>query len=154
MKWGWQINLAVVIDIYSRRVVGWSMDKTMKTSLTNDALFMAIKQREPQEGLIYHTDRGSQYASDLHKDLLAQFGIVQSMSAKGNCYDNGCEWKFFHTLKTELTHHIVFETRSQAREAIFGFIEIWYNRQRLHSYLDYMSPVVFEEKMSRNVIID
>ena len=150
-KEGW-LYLAVVIDIYSRRVVGWSMDERMKTSLTNDALFMAIKRREPQKGLIYHTDRGSQYASDAHKDLLTQFGIIQSMSAKGNCYDNAVSESFFHTLKTELTHHIVFETRSQAREAIFAFIEIWYNRQRLHSYLDYMSPAVFEEKMLRNVM--
>ena len=152
-KEGW-LYLAVVIDLFSRRVVGWSMDARMKTSLVNDALFMAIKQRRPQEGLIWHTDRGSQYASEEHRKLLSKFGIVQSMSAKGNCYDNAVSESFFHTLKTELTHHIVFETRARAREAIFGFIEIWYNRKRLHSYNDYMSPAVFEEKMLRNVMRD
>ena len=152
-KEGW-LYLAVVIDLFSRRVVGWSMDARMKTSLVNDALFMAIKQRQPQKGLIWHTDRGSQYASDEHKELLSQFGIVQSMSAKGNCYDNAVSESFFHTLKTELIHHVIFETRAQAREAIFGFIEIWYNRKRLHSYNDYMSPAVFEEKMLRNVMRD
>ena len=151
-KEGW-LYLAVVIDLFSRRIVGWSMDETMKTSLVNDALFMAIKQRQPQKGLIWHTDRGSQYASDTHRDLLKQFEIIQSMSAKGNCYDNAVSESFFHTLKTELTHHIVFETRAQAREAIFGFIEIWYNRQRLHSYNDYMSPVNFEEMMLRNEMV-
>ena len=148
-KEGW-LYLAVVIDLFSRKVVGWSMDSHMKTSLVNDALFMAIKQRQVQKGLVWHTDRGSQYASDEHRQLLQQFGIIQSMSAKGNCYDNAVSESFFHTLKTELTHHIVFETRSQAREAIFGFIEIWYNRRRLHSYLDYMSPVAFEEKYVTN----
>jgi len=146
---GW-LYLAVVIDLFSRRVVGWSMDSHMKTSLVNDALFMAIKQRRPQKGLLWHTDRGSGYASDEHRQLLQQFEIIQSMSAKGNCYDNAVSESFFHTLKTEFTHHIVFETRSQAREAIFGFIEIWYNRQRLHSYLDYMSPAAFEEKYVTN----
>ena len=130
------------------------MDAIMKTSLVNDALFMAIKQRKSQEGLIWHADRGSKYASQEHRELLSEFGIVQSMSAKGNCYDNAVSESFFHTLKTELTHHIVFETRTQAREAIFGFIEIWYNRKRLHSYNDYMSPAVFEEKMLRNVMRD
>ena len=148
-KEGW-LYLAVVIDLFSRRVVGWSMDSHMKTSLVNDALFMALKQRRPQKGLVWHTDRGSQYASDEHRQLLKQFDITQSMSAKGNCYDNAVSESFFHTLKTELTHHIVFETRSQAREAIFGFIEIWYNRKRLHSYLDYMSPAQFEEKYVTN----
>ena len=151
-KDGW-LYLAVVIDLFSRRVIGWSMDETMKTSLVNDALFMALKQRQPQKGLLWHTDRGSQYASDSHRELLQQFGIVQSMSAKGNCYDNAVSESFFHTLKTELTHHISFETKAQAREAIFGFIEIWYNRQRLHSYNDYMSPVEFEEAMLQNEIV-
>ena len=111
---------------------------------------MALMSRKSSKGLIWHTARGSQYASDKHRKLLQQFEITQSMSAKGNCYDNAVSESFFHTLKTELTHHIVFETRSQAREAIFGFIEIWYNRKRLHSYLDYMSPAQFEEKYVTN----
>ncbi len=152
-KEGW-FYLAVVIDLFSRRVVGWSMDTNMKTSLVNNALFMALKQRQPQKGLIWHTDRGSQYASDEHKKLLAQFGIIQSMSAKGNCYDNAVSESFFHTLKTELIHHTVFETKARAREAIFGFIEIWYNRKRLHSYNNYMSPADFEDKMLQNVMVN
>jgi len=145
---GW-FYLATVIDLYSRRIVGWSMDDRMRTSLVNDALFMAVKQRNPQKGLIYHTDRGSQYASDAHKKLLQQFGFIQSMSAKGNCYDNAVAESFFHTLKTELTHHTVFHTKAEARRAIFEYIEIWYNRQRLHSFNNYMSPVDFEEMMLR-----
>jgi transposase InsO family protein len=149
-KQGW-LYLAVVIDLFSRKVVGWSMDDTLKTSLVNDALLMAIKQRKPNKGLIWHTDRGSQYASDSHQSLLKQFGIIQSMSRKGNCYDNAVSESFFHTLKTELIHHIIFETKAQARMAIFSFIEIWYNRKRLHSYLGYMSPVEFEQKMLHSV---
>jgi transposase InsO family protein len=145
-KQGW-LYLAVVIDLFSRKVVGWSMDDNMKTSLVNDALIMAIQRRKPEPGLIWHTDRGSQYASDSHKALLKEFGIIQSMSAKGNCYDNAVSESFFHTLKTELIYHTTFETKAQARMTIFSFIEIWYNRKRLHFYLDYMSPVEFEQKM-------
>jgi len=145
-KEGW-LYLAVVIDLFSRKVVGWSMDDRLKTSLVNDALIMAINTRKPDKGLIWHTDRGSQYASDSHKQLLNDFGIIQSMSGKGNCYDNAVSESFFHTLKTELIHHTTFETKAQARTAIFSFIEIWYNRKRLHSYLGYMSPVEFEQKM-------
>ena len=145
-KQGW-LYLAVVIDLFSRRVIGWSMDDTMKTSLVNDALLMAIQRRKPKPGLIWHTDRGSQYASDSHKQLLKKFGIIQSMSRKGNCWDNAVSESFFHTLKTELIYNSIFETKTQARIEIFSFIEIWYNRKRLHSYLDYMSPDEFEQKM-------
>ena len=145
-KQGW-LYLAVVIDLFSRKIVGWSMDDTMKTSLVNDALIMAIQRRKPKPGLIWHTDRGSQYASDSHKQLLKKYGIIQSMSRKGNCWDNAVSESFFHTLKTELIYHIKFETKSQARMAIFRFIEIWYNNKRLHSYLDYMSPAQFEAKL-------
>lgn len=143
---GW-LYLATVIDLYSRRVVGWSMDANMTTTLVNDALFMAIKRRNPNKGLIWHTDRGSQYASESHRELLKKYGIIQSMSRRGNCYDNAVAESFFHSLKTELTHHIKFETRSQANQSIFEYIEVFYNRQRLHSYNNYMSPVEFEEKM-------
>ena len=125
------------------------MDDSMKTSLVNDALFMAIKRRNPTEGLIWNTDRGSQYAYDSHKDLLKKYGIIQSMSRKGNCWDNAVSESFFHSLKTELIYHENFKTKAQANEMIFEYIEIFYNRQRLHSYNNYLSPVEFEEKMLR-----
>lgn len=146
---GW-LYLATVIDLYSRRIVGWSMDERMTTTLVNDALFMAIKKRTPKPGLIWHTDRGSQYASDSHKVLLKEYRIIQSMSRKGNCYDNAVAESFFHSLKTELTHHHNFETRSQANQAIFEYIEVFYNRQRLHSNNNYMSPVDFENQLLLN----
>jgi transposase InsO family protein len=149
---GW-LYLATVIDLYSRKIVGWSMDANMKTSLVNDALFMAIKQRNPNKGLIWHTDRGSQYASESHRELLQEFGITQSMSAKGNCYDNAVAESFFHSLKTELTHHVKFETRAQAHQAIFEYIEVFYNRQRLHSSNNYMSPVEYENYMLQKEIV-
>ncbi len=143
---GW-LYLAIVLDLYSRKIVGWSMDDTMKVSLVNDALQMAIKQRKPQAGLIWHTDRGSQYASYSHKDLLEQHGIVQSMSRKGNCWDNAVAESFFHTLKTELVYHETYETKAQANQSIFEYIEVFYNRQRLHSANNNLSPVEFENKM-------
>lgn len=143
------LYLATVIDLYSRKVVGWSMDDTMRTKLVNDALLMAIKRRKPDKGLIWHTDRGSQYASDSHKNLLKEHGIIQSMSRKGDCWDNAVSESFFHSLKTELVYHETFKTKAQASEMIFEYIEIFYNRQRLHSYNNYMSPVEFEEKMLR-----
>ena len=148
-KQGW-LYLATVIDLYSRKVVGWSMDERMTSTLVNDALLMAIKSRRSSPGLISHTDRGSQYASDSHKELLKEHGILQSMSRKGNCYDNAVAESFFHSLKTELTHHIKFETRSQANQAIFDYIEVFYNRKRLHSTNNYMSPVDFENQLLLN----
>ena len=143
---GW-LYLATVIDLFSRKVVGWSMDDHMRVSLVNDALDMAIKRRKPKNGLIWHTDRGSQYASTAHKDLLQKNGIIQSMSRKGNCWDNAVAESFFHSLKTELTNHEEFETKAQANEKIFEYIEVFYNRQRMHSSNNYLSPVEFEEKM-------
>ena len=145
-KEGW-LFLATVIDLYSRKIVGWSMSDNMKTSLVNDALKMAIHTRKPSRGLLWYTDRGSQYASYEHKDLLTQYGIVQSMSAKGNCLDNAVAESFFHTLKTELTHHEVYHTRRQAKQSIFEYIEVFYNRERIHSANNYLSPMRFEEKM-------
>lgn len=145
---GW-LYLAIVIDIYSRKVVGWSMNHSLHTSLVNDALVMAIKRRVPSKGLIYHTDRGSQYASYEHKNLLNKYGIIQSMSKKGDCWDNAVAESFFHSLKTELVHHEKFLTRKEANEKIFEYIEIFYNRQRLHSSNNYMSPSDYEEKMLR-----
>lgn len=145
---GW-LYLATVIDLFSRKVVGWSMDDNMRVSLVNDALEMAIKRRSPPAGLIWHTDRGSQYASYSHKDLLQEYGIVQSMSRKGNCWDNAVAESFFHSLKTEFTNHEMFETRAKANEMIFEYIEVFYNRQRMHSSNNYLSPVEYEEKMLR-----
>lgn len=142
---GW-LYLATVIDLYSRKIVGWSMDDTMKVSLVNDALKMALSNRNPQQGLIWHTDRGSQYASYEHRDLLKQYGIVQSMSRKGNCLDNAVAESFFHTLKTELTHHEVYFTKEQAKRSIFEYIEVFYNRERMHSANNNLSPVEFERK--------
>jgi len=143
---GW-LYLATVIDLYSRKIVGWSMDERMKVSLVNDALKMALNTRNPDKGLLWHTDRGSQYASYEHKDLLKQYGIVQSMSRKGNCHDNAVAESFFHTLKTELTHHKIYHTKQQAKRSIFEYIEVFYNRERIHSSNNNLSPVEFEEKM-------
>ncbi len=143
---GW-LYLAVVIDLFSRQVVGWSMDDTMKTSLVNDALQMALRKRNPSSGLIWHTDRGSQYASDEHRKLLSKFNIIQSMSRKGDCWDNSVSESFFHSLKTEMVHHENFKTRAEANQSIFEYIEIFYNRKRLHSSNNYMSPVDYEAKM-------
>jgi len=145
---GW-LYLATVIDLYSRKIVGWSMDDTMKVSLVNDALSMALVSRKPAKGLIWHTDRGSQYASYSHRDLLQQSGIVQSMSRKGNCWDNAVAESFFHTLKTELVYHETYETKAHANQSIFEYIEVYYNRQRMHSTNGNLSPVEFEEKMLR-----
>jgi putative transposase len=141
---GW-LYLAVVIDLFSRRVVGWSMAEQMKVSLVNDALLMALWQRKPKRGLIWHTDRGSQYASNSHRQILQDHGIIQSMSEKGQCWDNAVAESFFHTLKTELTHHINFQTRGEAKHTIFEYIEIFYNRKRMHSANDYWSPEQYEQ---------
>jgi transposase InsO family protein len=141
---GW-LYLAIVIDLYSRKVVGWSMDDTMKVSLVNDALNMALSRRNPPKGLLWHTDRGSQYASYSHKDLLQQYGIVQSMSRKGNCWDNAVAESFFKTLKSDLVYQTYFYTKKQAKREIFEYIEFYYNRVRSHSYLGNLSPSRFEE---------
>jgi putative transposase len=141
---GW-LYLAVVIDLYSRQIVGWRMKEHMKSSLVNDALLMAIWKRKPKAGLVWHTDQGSQYASDSHRHLLRQHQITQSMSRRANCWDNAVSESFFHTLKTELIYHHSFKTREEAKQSIFEYIEIFYNRKRLHSANDYYSPVEFEK---------
>ena len=141
---GW-LYLATVIDLFSRQVVGWAMDKQMKAVLVNQALLMAIWKRKPQRGLLWHTDRGSQYAADSHRALLKQHGIVQSMSRKGDCWDNAVAESFFHTLKVELVHQCQFKTREDAKQRIFEYIEVFYNRVRRHSANDYCSPVEFEK---------
>ena len=140
---GW-LYLAVVIDLYSRQIVGWQASGRMKAQLVNDALLMAIWKRKPTKGLIWHTDRGSQYASDSHRKIIKEHRIIQSMSRKGDCWDNAVSESFFHTLKTELTHHCKFKSREEARHVIFEYIEVFYNRIRIHSANDYLSPVDYE----------
>jgi transposase InsO family protein len=143
-KEGW-LYLAVVIDLCSRRIVGFSMASRMKAKLVNDALLAAVWSRKPAKGLIWHTDRGSQYASKSHRLVLKTHAIIQSMSRKGNCCDNAVSESFFHTLKTEETHHCQFKTRADAKASIFEYIEVFYNRKRFHSTNDYLSPVEYEK---------
>ncbi len=140
---GW-LYLATVIDLYSRRIIGWSMGTRLLTSLVVNALNMAIQNRKPPKGVIHHSDRGSQYCSESYRDLLAQHGFICSMSGKGNCYDNAVMESFYHTLKVELIHGQRYRTRKEAELAVFDYIEIFYNRQRLHSSLDYQTPEAFE----------
>lgn len=140
---GW-LYLAVVLDLYSRKVVGWSMSNRMTSKLVIDALEHAIIDRQPVAGLIFHSDRGSQYASIDFRKSLKNNDIIQSMSGKGNCYDNAVAESFFHTLKTELVYWGKYKTRSDAKSSIFKFIEGFYNRRRRHSYLNYLSPFNFE----------
>jgi putative transposase len=140
---GW-LYLAAVEDLYSRRVVGWSMDTTMESRLVVDALAMAVKQRFPDEGLLAHSDRGSQYASEHYQRLLAKQGITCSMSRKGNCYDNSPMESFFATLKKELVHHQNYVTIAEAKASLFEYIEVYYNRIRRHSSLGYVAPAEFE----------
>jgi putative transposase len=142
---GWYY-LAVVLDLYSRKVIGWAMSERMTASLVCDALAMALLQRKFPKGVIVHTDRGSQYCSHDYQTLLRDHHLVCSMSAKGCCYDNACSESFFHTLKVEAIHGERFETRKQIHKTVFEYIEIDYNRQRLHSYLNYQSPDEFEQQ--------
>jgi len=140
---GW-LYLAVVIDLFSRAVVGWSMGSRMTASLVNSAMLMAIWKRKPSKGLIFHSDRGSQYASDSYQEILSSYGVNPSMSRKGDCWDNAVAESFFHTLKIELVHHCDYETRADARTSIFEYIEVFYNRQRSHSVNGYEAPLVYE----------
>ena len=140
---GW-LYLAVVIDLFSRAVVGWSMGSRITAGLVNGAMLMALWKRNPAKGLVSHSDRGSQYASDSHRKLLANHGFKASMSKKGDCWDNAVAESFFHTLKIELVHHCDYETRDDARASIFEYIEVFYNRQRSHSANGYEAPLVFE----------
>ena len=142
---GW-LYLAVLIDLYSRRVVGWAMSERIDQQLVLDGLNMALLQRKVKPGLIHHTDRGRQYSSAAYLDVLKHYGIKPSMSRRGNCYDNAVAESFFSSLKNELVHHCSFKTRDEAKAAIFEYIEIFYNRQRRHQKLDYLSPVDYERK--------
>jgi transposase InsO family protein len=147
--WTWEgwMYLATVIDLASRRVVGWSMADHMEASLVCDALEMAIDARRPAPGFIFHSDQGSQYTSGDFRKLLARNGGIQSLSRKGQCWDNAVGESWFSTLKEELIHRQSWATRAQVRRAVFEFIEIFYNRQRLHSSLEYLSPAEYEAKI-------
>ena len=140
---GWEY-LATVMDLYSRRIVGWSMQPTLERSLTLSALQMAISQRQPAPGLIHHSDRGSQYACGHYQAVLRRHGIIPSMSRKGDVWDNAPKESFYASLKSELVHTWARPTREQARRHVFEYIEVFYNRQRLHSSLGYRSPAAFE----------
>ena len=140
---GW-LYLAVIEDLFARRVVGWSMDARMTSRLVVDALAMAVQRRLPQAALIAHSDRGSQYASDHYQRLLGDHGITCSMSRRGDCWDNAPMESFFASLKKELVHHEDYATRQQAKASIFEYIEVFYNRERRHSTLGYQSPADYE----------
>ena len=141
---GW-LYLAVVIDLYSKRVVGWCIDKRMKTALVTRALMMAINQRQPGARLIHHSDRGSQYASHQYQGLLAQRGIIASMSRKGNCWDNAPIERFFSSLKREWIGEGLYQTRQKAINDIKEYVAVYYNAKRLHSTLGYVTPLEFEK---------
>ena len=140
---GW-LYLAVLLDLYSRRVVGWAMSERQTTTLVVEAWRMAWEQRHPAEGLLHHSDQGNQYTANLYRTILTRRGVVLSLSRKGNCYDNAVAESFFSSLKNELTHDRSFRDRAEARQAIFEYIEGFYNRTRLHQTLGYRSPEEFE----------
>ena len=144
---GW-LYLAGVIDLCSRKAVGWSMAEHLRAGLVSDALDMAVTRRGPAPGLLHHSDRGVQYASDDYQHLLAASGIACSMSGKGDCWDNAVMESFWGTLKAELVNHEHYATREQARASIFEYIEVFYNRTRLHSSLGYVSPEQFEAALN------
>jgi putative transposase len=140
---GWSY-LAIIIDLYSRKVVGWALDSHLKTSLVLEALRMAYWRRKPAKGLIHHSDRGSQYAAHDYQQQLKTFGMIPSMSRKGDCYDNAVVESFFHTLKNEEVGDQVYPTREEARQAVIEYIEMFYNSYRRHSSLGYLAPNDFE----------
>jgi len=142
---GW-LFLATVLDLYSRKIVGWSMSERLTSDLAQRALQSAIDTRQPSPGLLVHSDRGKEYYAGEYQQLLRHHGFVCSMSRRGDCYDNAVMESFFHSLKVEEVHHQDFRTRDEARAALFDYIELFYNRQRLHSSIGYCSPVAFEEQ--------
>jgi transposase InsO family protein len=140
---GW-LYLAAVMDLFSRKIIGWAMARHISRRLTLGALEMAITNRSDIKGVIHHSDRGSQYASSDYQELLKEHDIICSMSRKGNCYDNAVMESFFHSLKTEWVHRHRYLTRQQAKDSIFYYIEIYYNRKRRHSFLNHMNPHEYE----------
>lgn len=145
---GW-LYLAVIIDLYSRRVVGWAMGKRIDRFLVLATLDMAICTRKPAPGLIFHSDRGSQYASTDFRKALVRHGMIASMSGKGHCYDNAPAESWFASLKVECIDGVKYRSKAEARSCLFDYIEVFYNRQRLHSYLGYLSPQAFEQQYNR-----
>lgn len=141
---GW-LHLAILLDLFSRRVVGWSMSERPDLALVLNALNMALEQRQPECGLIHHTDQGTIYAARAYRERMQEHGLLPSMSARGNAYDNAVAESFFGNLKNELIHHSDFVSRDAARAAIFDYIELFYNRSRIHQSLGYVSPVRFEQ---------
>lgn len=144
---GW-LYLCVVLDLCSRKVVGWSMESRITTEITAGALSMAVIHRNPEEGLVFHSDRGVQYAADVFRERLYEYKMIQSMSRKGDCWDNACVESFFASLKTEEVYQRTYKTREEARRCIFEYIEVFYNRKRRHSYVDFLSPEEYESRMS------
>jgi transposase InsO family protein len=142
-KEGW-LHLAIVLDLYARRVVGWSLDTTQATTLPMAAFNMALAQRKPDAGLIFHSDQGTVYASHDYRGLLHAHGVLPSMSRKGNCYDNAVAESFFSNLKNEVMHDRLFGSREEAKAAVSNYIEMYYNRQRLHQTLGYQTPIAAE----------
>ncbi len=140
---GW-LYLAVLIDLHTRLIVGWSMKDRPNQELVNEALLMAVEQRWPKPGLIHHSDQGTLYSSRSYVELLNRYGMVRSMSGKGNCYDNAVVESFFSSLKNEIVHHQDYHTRDQARSEIFEYIELFYNRRRLHQSLAYQTPIKYD----------
>jgi transposase InsO family protein len=144
---GW-LFLAALLDLYSRKVVGWSMGDTPNLELTMAALDMALLHRRPAPGLIHHSDQGAQYTAGQYREALKGHALQASMSAKGWPHDNAVAESFFSNLKNELVHHVVFDSREHARAAIFDYIEVFYNRQRIHQTLDFVSPNEFEQRLA------
>jgi putative transposase len=144
---GW-LYLAAVIDCCSRKIVGWSMAEHMRADLCLNALEMALQRRSPRRGLLHHSDRGVQYACDAYRQMLKTHGLEASMSRSGNCYDNAMMESFWGTLKSELVYHEHYQTHAQARESIFEYIEVFYNRRRCHSAIGYTSPESFEARLN------
>ena len=142
---GW-VFLAVVLDLFSRKIVGWSISESLEAKVVLDALEMARSSRNPGAGLLYHSDRGVQYSAVAHRLALEHFGAISSMSRKGNCWDNAVAESLFGTLKCELDLEQAIGSRAETRAIIFEWIEVWYNRERRHSSLGFLAPVVFEER--------
>ena len=140
---GW-LYLAVMIDLHTRVVVGWSMKDRPNQELVNEALMMAVEQRRPKPGLIHHSDQGMLYCSGSYLALLTKYRMLRSMSGKGNCYDNAVAESFFSSLKNEIVHHRTYQTRDEARSEIFEYIELFYNRKRLHQSLNYQTPMKYK----------
>ena len=138
--------LAVVIDLYSRAVIGWSIQPTMSRQLVCDALMMALSRRHFPRGVLFHSDRGSQYCSDDYQKMLKNYGLICSMSRKGNCWDNSVAESFFNSLKTELVYNEEYKTRKDAKQSIFYYIEVYYNQLRRHSAIGLIPPMRFENQ--------